>query len=36
MLFEQLKEVPKVIPEKRRKVTLATIRPFAEHESPPA
>ena len=26
MLFEQLKEVPQVIPERRRKVTLATVR----------
>jgi hypothetical protein len=36
MVFEQVKEAPKVFPTRRRKVTLATIRPFAENESPPA
>ena len=36
MVFAQVKEAPKVFPTRRRKVTLATIRPFAENESPPA
>ena len=36
MVFEQVKEVPKAISPRRRKVTLATFGSFPETESPPA